>query len=165
MIDHYLQRARFAAQKGTVAYRTDAAPVMAKLVRVFTKLHPERRLDYQAPSQRLLFAGETQDLEEIVGNLLENAAKWANHSIRVTLAPDGPQRFILRIEDDGPGIAPEKHDEALKRGQRLDETKPGTGLGLSIVAELAREYRGTVTLGRSGLGGLDVQVALPLASA
>lgn len=164
-IDHYLQRARFAAQKGTVAYRTDAGPVIDKLVRVFAKLNPGMEFAWEKPAQRLLFAGESQDLEEIAGNLLENAAKWGRARVEISLSRPEGDRLHLVISDDGPGIPPEKRDEAIRRGRRLDETKPGTGLGLSIVAELAREYHGSVTLADSPAGGLSVTVALPATAA
>jgi signal transduction histidine kinase len=167
-IEHYLQRARIAAQTGTVAYRTEAKPVLEKMLRVFIKLNPDRKFELDAPSKRLWFAGEAQDLEEIIGNLLENAAKWSNHSVRLTLAEaviaEGSHRMLeIGVEDDGPGIPAEKRNEALARGKRLDETKPGTGLGLSIVVELVREYHGQLKLDESALGGLKVTVALPMA--
>ena len=168
-IDHYLQRARIAAQAGTVAYRTEARPVFEKLVRVFTKLNPDKRFNLSGTLKPIWFAGEAQDLEEIVGNLLENAAKWSNSKVGLELLEDNgsgsPSRMLsFNIEDDGPGIPAEKRREALERGKRLDETKPGTGLGLSIVAELVREYHGTLKLDESMLGGLKVTVALPLAA-
>ncbi len=162
-IDHYLQRARFAAQAGTVAYRTDAGPVLDKLVRVFRKLSPHLDILWTPPQARILFAGEAQDLEEIAGNLMENAGKWARGRMDIQLTSQNGQ-MVLTITDDGPGIAPDKREEALKRGRRLDETKPGTGLGLAIVHEIVREYRGTLALDNAEGGGLRVTVALPLAA-
>ncbi len=166
-IDHYLQRARIAAQTGTVAYRTEVKPVLEKMCRVFTKLNPDKNFEFTAPSNRVWFAGEAQDLEEIIGNLLENAAKWAKQDIKVKVSEPSLkngklQLFEFFIEDDGPGIPAYKRDEAITRGKRLDETKPGTGLGLSIVAELVREYHGQLNLGESAHGGLKVVVALPM---
>jgi signal transduction histidine kinase len=112
-----------------------------------------------------VFAGEAEDFEEIAGNLLENAMKWARRAVSVTLRtssePAHAPVAILAIEDDGPGIPVERTDEALKRGKRLDETKPGSGLGLSIVSDLVEEYGGTLELGRAELGGLKVVVGLP----
>ena len=168
-IEHYLQRARIAAQTGTVAYRTEVAPVLGKMQRVFTKLNPGKSFLLTYPSTRLWFAGETQDLEEMVGNLVENAAKWCNSTVRMTIAEtsdtDGRQPKVeITIEDDGPGIAIEQRKDAVTRGKRLDETKPGTGLGLSIVSELVREYHGSLILGDSDLGGLKVTVSLAKAT-
>jgi signal transduction histidine kinase/uncharacterized MnhB-related membrane protein len=163
-IDHYLQRARFAAQRGTVAYRTEALPVLEALVRVFAKLNPGKDIRLQPSPKAMTFAGEAQDLEEIAGNLLENAAKWSASRISITLTAQGADFLLLTIDDDGPGIAPDRREEALRRGRRLDETKPGTGLGLSIVSELVKEYGGRIDLSGSSLGGLRVTVALPRAS-
>jgi signal transduction histidine kinase len=167
-IGHYLQRARIAAQTGTVAYRTEARPLLEKMIRVFGKLNPDKTFALNSPSGQLWFAGESQDLEEIIGNLLENASKWSRSKISLSAferAAEESQKVLqLTVEDDGPGIPVEKHGEALARGKRLDETKPGTGLGLSIVSELVREYNGKLSLGKSDLGGLKVTVALPLAA-
>ncbi|TYK91505.1 histidine kinase, partial [Streptococcus pyogenes] len=105
------------------------------------------------------------DLEEVLGNLLENAMKWANGAARVTVRPlatggEGGEPFEILIEDDGPGIPEDKARDALQRGKRLDETKPGTGLGLAIVADLVNEYGGSLALERSDLGGLKAIVRL-----
>jgi signal transduction histidine kinase len=161
-VEHYLQRARIAAQRDSVVYRTAVGPVIERLVRVVEKLNPNNRLQLILPPEEILFAGEREDLEEIAGNLLENATKWAASAVRVSLAPvPGEERFLaLVIEDDGPGIPEDKAREALKRGRRLDESKPGTGLGLSIVADLVAEYDGRLRLERSDLGGLKVVVEL-----
>lgn len=162
-LEHYLQRARIAAQRDSVVYRTPIAPALTRMVRVVGKLNPAARIELVLPQEEILFAGEREDFEEIVGNLLENAAKWANREIRVSLASapaTGDRGFVLAIEDDGPGIPEEKAREALKRGRRLDETKPGTGLGLAIVADLVAEYGGRLRLERSDMGGLRAVVEL-----
>ncbi len=163
-IDHYLQRARVAAQRDSVVYRTPVAPLVGRMVRVMQKLNPAVGLSLSLPGEDIVFAGEREDLEELLGNLLENAMKWARSAVRVSLvgAPGDSEEglFEISIEDDGPGIPEEKAREALKRGRRLDETKPGTGLGLAIVADLVNEYGGTLALERSGLGGLKAVVRL-----
>ncbi|MDE1186256.1 MAG: ATP-binding protein [Pantoea sp.] len=114
---------------------------------------------------------EQQDLEETVGNLLENAARFARHKVVVSAveaAPDvkglDPARRYwveLVVEDDGPGLEPDQIREAMKRGRRLDESKPGTGLGLSIVSEITAEYQGRLTLSRGAPGGLRACLILP----
>ncbi|ODT08266.1 MAG: histidine kinase [Mesorhizobium sp. SCN 65-20] len=164
-IDHYLQRARVAAQRESVVYRTPVAPLLQRMVRVMDKLSRGAKFSLVLPEDEVLFAGEREDLEEIVGNLLENAMKWASGEVRVSVrtAPavgEEPPRFSIVIEDDGPGIPEDKAREAMKRGKRLDETKPGTGLGLAIVADLVKEYGGTLSLERSGMGGLKAVVEL-----
>src|SRR5690606_23660124 len=111
----------------------------------------------------VIFAGEREDFEEIVGNLLENAGKWARTGIRITLNPYSSadtELFSAVIEDDGPGIPDDKARDALERGKRLDETKPGSGLGLSIVTDLISEYGGRLSLGASPKGGLRAEVLL-----
>lgn len=158
-IDHYLHRARIAAQRDSVVHRTPVADPLARMIRVLDKLNPDKSFELEV-DDGVVFAGEREDFEEIVGNLLENAAKWARTSIRVTAAPAG-KAIALAVEDDGPGIPAGKAREAIKRGKRLDETKPGTGLGLSIVADLASEYGGALEIERSDLGGLKALVRLP----
>ncbi len=163
-IEHYLQRTRVAAQRDSVVYRTPVAPLVERLVRVMQKLNPRTNLSLSTPDEPILFAGEREDLEELLGNLLENAMKWAESAVRVSVrctpADRAAERFDIDIEDDGPGIPEEKAREAVKRGRRLDETKPGTGLGLAIVADLVNEYDGTLGLERSSLGGLRATVRL-----
>lgn len=164
-VEHYLRRARVAAQRDSVVYRTPVTPILQRMVRVMAKLNPDTALSFVPPSTESVFGGEREDLEEIVGNLLENAMKWAKASVRVSVAPVAGQNasvteFTLTIEDDGPGIPEEKAREAMKRGRRLDETKPGTGLGLAIVADLVNEYGGKLMLERSAMGGLKAIVQL-----
>jgi signal transduction histidine kinase len=118
-----------------------------------------------------ILAMEQQDLEEAVGNLLENASRFADTKVVITVMPgtypssdpDVTRRswLTLLVEDDGPGLEPEQITEAMKRGRRLDESRPGTGLGLSIVSEVVSEYHGTFAMSRSPLGGLKAELLLP----
>ncbi|RZK91645.1 MAG: histidine kinase, partial [Methylobacterium sp.] len=162
-VQHHLDRAQVAAQSEGVVFRSPVRPALERLVRVMAKLNPELHLDGPHLAGAPVFAGERQDYEEIVGNLLENAAKWATGTIRVSAEAAGDGRFRTVIEDDGPGLTEAEMVEAVKRGRRLDEKKPGSGLGLSIVSDTAREYRGALLLQRSTLGGLKAEVVLPLA--
>jgi signal transduction histidine kinase len=110
------------------------------------------------------FRGERQDLEEMVGNLIDNACKWAANRVEVrvgSVREDGRNAIEIAVEDDGPGLPESARAEMLKRGRRLDETKPGSGLGLSIVVELAGLYRGTLRLDEGRLGGLRAVLNLP----
>jgi len=109
----------------------------------------------------LLFAGDEGDLTELLGNLLDNARKWASGCVRLTGAADASTLTLL-IEDDGPGMSSEETGQ-IERGRRWDETTPGTGFGLAITRDLVEAYRGTLRLDRSGLGGLRVAVTLPRA--
>ncbi len=169
-VNHYLDRARIAAQTDVIGVVTEVEPVVDRLVRVMSRLHDERgiKLISDIPDQAR-FKGEQQDLEEIVGNLVDNACKWARTKVLVgaTYKPpnglDEPGQLAIRIEDDGPGLTPAEIEEATTRGHRLDETKPGSGLGLSIVSDLVTMYRGTLRLDRSRSGGLLADVELPAA--
>lgn len=162
-VDHYLQRARVAAQRDSVVYRTPVAPLVQRMVRVLQKLNPQTSLSLTLPASEIVFAGEREDLEELLGNLLENAMKWAKSAVSVSVVPlvgKDDHLFEISIDDDGPGIPEDRARDALKRGRRLDETKPGTGLGLAIVADLVNEYGGVLALERSGMGGLKAVVRL-----
>jgi signal transduction histidine kinase len=160
-VDHYLQRARVAAQRDSVVYRTPVTPLVQRMVRVLQKLKPDVSLSLTLPAADIVFAGEREDLEELLGNLLDNAMKWARSTVAVSVTPAGAAGlFEIAIEDDGPGIPEDKARDALKRGRRLDETKPGTGLGLAIVADLVNEYGGALALDRSAMGGLKAVVRL-----
>jgi signal transduction histidine kinase len=118
---------------------------------------------------------EAQDVEETIGNLVENASRFAKSRITIAarIAPPGvtgddPARrhwAQVTIEDDGPGLEPGQIKEALKRGRRLDESKPGTGLGLSIVSEIVSEYKGAFSLSRAASGGLRAELVLPMIAA
>ncbi|MEI7430801.1 MAG: ATP-binding protein, partial [Betaproteobacteria bacterium] len=108
----------------------------------------------------VIFQGEAQDLQEMLGNLLDNACKWAAQSVQISQEISGNE-LLISIDDDGCGIAPDEHQRVLSRGQRLDEQVPGSGLGLAIVDDLARLYGGRVELADSPLGGLRVVLSLP----
>lgn len=162
-IQVYLNRAMISARHGTITSRTKVADTITTMVRVFNKLHPQLDIIHHGEtSVPLIFAGEAQDLEEILGNLLENAAKWTQNKIVISSAGDG--NFVKQaVSDDGPGMSVEDIKIATKRGMRLDETKPGTGLGLSIVSDIVAEYGGKLELSRSNFGGLKVEIWLPRA--
>jgi signal transduction histidine kinase len=164
-IQHYLQRARIAAQRDSVVFRTPVTPVLERLVRVTQKLNPHFEVRFSNELPHAIFAGEKEDIEEIIGNLLENAGKWGKSVIQLTLKAaesGGDDRFIISIEDDGSGLPVGKMAEAMKRGRRIDETKPGTGLGLAIVQDTVNEYAGQFVLKSSQIGGLNAQITLPL---
>ena len=166
-VNLYLDRARRAARARSIGAATDVEPVLQGLGRTIKRINVDRNLDIAivcAPALR--FRGERQDLEEMAGNLMDNASKWGKHKVIVRAEPfppadDGRVWFLLTVEDDGPGIPAEKRDIALQRGKRLDESKPGSGLGMSIIAETAAMYSGTLTLDVSSLGGLKAMLKLP----
>lgn len=162
-VDYHLRRARAAARSSATGERTRVAEVLDDLARMLERVFPDGEIDWDA-DEDLFFLGERQDLQEMAGNLMENACKWRVRRIRAAAVQGAPGRLTLTVEDDGPGLRAEERDTAIKRGQRLDENTPGSGLGLSIVSELATAYGGALTLGDSRLGGLSVVLDLPGAS-
>ncbi len=161
----YLERARAATRAGAIGAASDPAPSLAAMERAFGKIYPAIDLSVECPAH-LRFLGEKQDFDDMAGNLIDNACKWARGEVRVNaeaLPSGGRDRAFFRvtIDDDGPGLAPERRAEALRRGRRLDESKPGSGLGLSIAADLASAYRGRLELADSPLGGLRAVLVLP----
>lgn len=167
-VNHHLDRARMVARVGVVAGVTEIEPVCEALVRTLQRIYGERGIDVRHDCMPgLRFQGERQDFEEMLGNLLDNACKWASSKVRLTVRQEGPtkgpRQLVCTVEDDGPGLSAEQRAQAIKRGRRLDETKPGSGLGLSIVADLVGLYGGTFALDRSGMGGLKAVLTLPAA--
>jgi signal transduction histidine kinase len=168
-VNRYLDRARIAALVGVVSRTTYVKPVADSIISVLEQIHDEKALDIVATGVAdARFQGEKQDLEELIGNLLDNACKWAKSRIvldvAVTSAGRLPSRLlILTVDDDGPGLTAEQRAQGVKRGRRLDESKPGSGLGLTIVTDLIETYKGAFRLDVSPLGGLRVVVELPAA--
>jgi signal transduction histidine kinase len=160
-IDYRLARARAAASLDVPGARLPVAPCVAAIERTLARLYIDRDLRFaiDIPDDHL-FRGERQDLEEILGNLMDNACKWARRRVAATSRSDGG-RLTIVIEDDGPGLPPEQQGWALAPGARFDEKVPGTGLGLAIVHDLASLYGGSIALGTSSLGGLRAEVTLP----
>jgi len=167
-VRHHLDRARMAAQIGIIGNATEIEPVMRSLSRTLQKIYKEKNIEISCDcSDQLLFRGERQDLEEMLGNLLDNAFKWASSRVTLSISQSAqkPDYLLLGVDDDGPGLSASKRAHAMKRGQRLDENLPGSGLGLSIVADLAHLYGGSLRLESSEQGGLRAELLLPLASA
>ncbi|WP_442754724.1 ATP-binding protein [Methylocystis sp. JAN1] len=167
-ISFYLDRARAAARGGALGAATPVAPCIEALLRAFTKIYNGRGVAFSSEiAQDARFLGERQDLEEMIGNLLDNAGKWAHAqvsiAVRVESSTCGAGRGALTvvIDDDGPGLARHLRAQATERGRRLDETKPGSGLGLSIVVDLAAAYGGALELDDSPAGGMRATLRLP----
>lgn len=137
-------------------------PVADRVVDVLRRTPRGQDLDWRIDlDDRLGAAIDPQDLAELLGNLAENAAKWANGTVRFTGTADS-DGVTVAVEDDGPGIPDTAIGTALVRGGRLDEAQPGTGLGLAIVSDLVEAYGGSLTLSRSALGGLKAAIRLPV---
>jgi signal transduction histidine kinase len=163
-----LERARLAARSSVIGTLVEIPPVVTALARTMEKLYRARdiAIDVDVPKDTR-FRGEQQDLEEMIGNLVDNSCKWAQSRVAIEVladqpaAGDGKRRVRIIVDDDGPGLSPAEREQVSQRGQRLDETKPGSGLGLSIVIELASLYGGVLTLGTAPIGGLRAELALP----
>ena len=161
-VDHHLARARAVGRRGHAHSRAELWPSLESVERAVSRLYRHVRLDMDGP-QDLAVKVERQDLDEILGNLIENAAKYGGGSVFVTVAQDGDFAEI-HVEDDGRGIPEADRVRIFDRGVRLDSGKPGTGLGLAIVRDVVEIYEGTVELDESeDLGGLLVRLRLPLA--
>jgi signal transduction histidine kinase len=169
-ITRHLERARIAARATVIGATTEVSPVVAALARTMEKVHRDRAvaINISAPAQAR-FRGERQDLEEMVGNLVDNACKWASSRVAIEVLPEPANPAVetpkvrIIVDDDGRGLSPAEREQVAHRGERLDESKPGSGLGLSIVIELARLYGGRLTLGAAPLGGLRAELVLPAA--
>lgn len=163
-VDHHLRRARAAARAQTLGERTPVEPVLDEMAVMLERVFAEKGvvIDWRAPDD-LCFRGERQDLQEIAGNILENACIWAKGRVRADASKAAEGLLRLTVEDDGPGLPEDQRETVFKRGERLDETAPGSGLGLSIVDELVRAYGGRIALDQAGIGGLKVMIELPAA--
>jgi signal transduction histidine kinase len=167
-VARHLERARLAAgMAAVIGTVTDVRTVVTALARTMEKIHHDRGLTIELDvSDDAKFRGERQDLEEMMGNLVDNACKWAQSRVAIEVfsqRAEAEDRRIVRItvDDDGPGLSPSQREQVARRGRRLDETKPGSGLGLSIVVELAALYGGELKLGTAPIGGLRAELVLP----
>jgi signal transduction histidine kinase len=169
-VQHHLERARIAARVAVPGTVVPVKPVVEAVLRTMEKIHRERPLRFTSSfANEVKFYGEQQDLEEMVGNLIDNAGKWAKTHVEVLVSAEevgkgGRSFFRIAVDDDGPGLPLEARTEVLtQRGRRLDESKPGSGLGISIVSDLAHLYEGRLELSEARLGGLRAELVLPAA--
>lgn len=160
-IRHHLGRARAAALRGSAHAATPVRERLDDIVAALGKIHAERGIaaDNAIPAG-LVVACEPQDLDEMLGNLLDNAVKWAKGRVSISSRSKGGDA-VLVVEDDGPGVDADRLAEIVKRGRRLDETVPGHGFGLAITRELAELYGGSLALANGSAGGLRVELTLP----
>jgi signal transduction histidine kinase len=160
-IDSHLAHARSAASSTSAAARASIAASAEGLTRAVQRLHSERglRIEIDAPASHA-FRGEREDLDEMLGNLLDNACKWARLQIKLTSSREG-DRVVIAVDDDGPGIEASMRDAVLQRGIRADEAVQGSGLGLAIVRDVAEIYGGSISLEESPLGGARARLTLP----
>jgi signal transduction histidine kinase len=162
-IDYHLAHARAAASSATLGARTLVAESAQALARTLLRLHAERgiAIHVEVPAEHAARC-QREDLDEMLGNLLDNACKWGRKDIGVTSFHENDQ-IVLLIDDDGPGLAPENRRVVLQRGVRADQSAPGSGFGLAIVRDLAELYGGSIHLDASPAGGLRARLVLPAA--
>ena len=160
-IDYHLAQARAAAAGASLGARSVLKVSLDGLARTLERLHAGRGLTItiDVPPE-LAVRVQREDLDEMLGNLLDNACKWARSVVRVRSSAEGGVA-VIEVEDDGPGIDPSMREAVLRRGVRADEAAPGSGLGLAIVRDLAELYGGSISLGTSSLGGLRADLRLP----
>lgn len=162
-VELYLSQARIAGSAGLLGARADSKAIIEDLCFSMERLYKDRNLKIDGTElEGCWFRGEAQDLEEMLGNLMDNACKWARSQVLVRARRVG-DRLLILVEDDGPGIPEQRQLEVLQRGRRLDEKVSGAGLGLDIVQDIAGLYRGSIRLGRAASGGLSAQLELPAA--
>ncbi|NMG28484.1 ATP-binding protein [Aromatoleum evansii] len=163
-VDYHLARARAAAATQVPGLRSVLRPAVEGLVRVMQRVHAERNLHIaiEAIPGDAAFRGEEQDLQEMLGNLIDNACKWARASVGVSATVRAGE-LVVTVDDDGPGLPPEAREAVFARGMRADEAVPGSGLGLGIVRDLAQLYGGRIELGQAPAGGLRATLFLPAA--
>jgi signal transduction histidine kinase len=160
-IDYHLAHARAAASAAAPGARSSVAESADGVARALRRLHADRGLAIEVRSSPdLAVRCQREDLDEILGNLVENACKWANARVVVQSALDHAT-VVVTVDDDGPGIAADMREAVLQRGVRADESSAGTGFGLAIVRDLAELYGGSIGLADSPLGGLQARLHLP----
>jgi signal transduction histidine kinase len=167
-VAHHLERARIAARLTIIGTVTEVAPAIEALRRTMEKIHRDRSIVIEVEADpQARFRGERQDLEEMAGNLVDNACKWAASRVFIevclerTVEPGAGAILRVIVDDDGRGLSAAERAQVARRGQRLDESKPGSGLGLSIVVDLAALYGGSLSLGNAPIGGLRAELVLP----
>ena len=164
-IDYHLAHARAAASGATLGASSHVRESADGLVRTMQRLYASRNLDLRVDvDPDLVVPVQREDLDEMLGNLLDNACKWARTRIDVSATIEGGRPVVITIDDDGPGVPPEMRPSVVQRGVRADEAAPGSGLGLAIVRDLADLYRGGIVLEQSPLGGLRVVLRFPAAT-
>ena len=164
-IDHHLKRVRFAPKASTIRASIPVEPVIDDVLLVMQRMHVERgiHVEKSIAAGATLF-GEREDFQELIGNIVENAYKWARSRVAIDVWHTERETGV-EVSDDGPGLDAASYELVLRPGARLDETVPGSGLGLTIAAELTRHYGGAITLGESRFGGLLVTLRFPIPAA
>ena len=162
-IDRYLKKAHLQAVGQNLKSKIAFMKFLGKMVGIFNKIYPEITINYPKDFKEFFIYGSMEDIEEIVGNLIENGCKFGKKKVEIKLSNISDSEIKIEISDDGPGLPNQKMNEVFARGFRLDEQTSGTGLGLNIVKDIVEVYKGKVWLEKSKiLGGLQVNIILPI---
>ena len=162
-INKYLQKARASATSKLKKTKIDITEVIKKMRQIFKKINPELKIIFKSNNEKFLIAGSEDDMDEIIGNVMENACKWTKTQVIIEIFKISKDQIKLCISDDGPGLPEKKMKEVFDRGFRLDEQTQGTGLGLNIVKDAVKNLAGSVWLEKSKFGGLKVNIIFILA--
>ena len=163
-VRHHLGRARSAATTHAARSVTQLAPHIEDLAAALTKIYADRGIALSLSIEPgAAVAADAEDVDEMIGNLLDNAFKWSRSRIQLAVTSPSARIIVVAIQDDGPGLARDLIDEMILPGRRADESVPGHGFGLSISRELAELNGGALSLGPAGLGGLQARLELPAA--
>ena len=162
-INKYLQKARASATSKLKKTKIDITEVIMKMRQIFKKINPELKIIFKSNNEKFLIAGSEDDIDEIIGNVMENACKWTKTQVIIEIFKTSKDQIKLCISDDGPGLPEKKMKEVFDRGFRLDEQTQGTGLGLNIVKDAVENFSGSVWLEKSKFGGLKVNIIFILA--
>ena len=162
-INKYLQKARASATSKLKKTKIDITEVIKKMRQIFKKINPELKIIFKSNNEKFLIAGSEDDIDEIIGNVMENACKWTKTQVIIEIFKISKDQIKMCISDDGPGLPEKKMKEVFDRGFRLDEQTQGTGLGLNIVKDAVENFSGYVWLEKSKFGGLKVNIIFNLA--
>ena len=162
-IDRYLKKAHLESVGKNIKSKIAFLEFLNKMVVIFQKLYPDKKIELQKGFKEFFIYGSLEDMEELVGNLIENACKWGRKKVKIKFKSHGKNEVKILIEDDGPGLKQEQKNKVFTRGFRVDEQTPGSGLGLNIVKDIVEIYKGEIWLEKSSsLKGLKVNVVLPV---
>ena len=162
-IDRYLKKAHLESVGKNIKSKIAFLEFLNKMVLIFQKLYPNKEIELKKGFKEFFIYGSLEDMEELIGNLIENACKWGREKVKIKFENYGKNEVKILIEDDGPGLEKEQKNKVFTRGFRVDEQTPGSGLGLNIVKDIVEIYKGKIWLEKSSsLGGLKVNIILPV---
>ena len=162
-VDRYLKKAHLESVGKNVKTKIEFIVFLKKMISIFQKLYPKKEIIIQKDFKEFFIYGSLEDMEELFGNVLENACKWGKRKIKISFENIGDNEIKISVSDDGTGLPQEQKNRVFSRGFRLDEQTPGSGLGLNIVKDIVEIYKGEIWLDKSNkLGGLKVNIKLPI---